>query len=54
MTDRILSKIQDQPTACTLLALRAHLIEAEKWDEEIHGPAYRSKFSALCARWGQA
>lgn len=54
MTDRILAKINEQRTACTLLALRSHLIEADKWNDETHGPAYRAKFSALCARWGQA
>lgn len=53
MTDRILSKIQEQPTACTLVALRSVLIEAGKWSDEAHGAAYARKYEALAARWTQ-
>lgn len=51
MTDRIIARINDQTTACTLLALRSHLIEAGRWNDAIHGLAYRIKFAALSRRW---
>ena len=51
MTDPILSAIDRQPTACTLLALRSIMRGKGTWSDPIHGPAYRAKFEALCGRW---
>lgn len=51
MTDPILSAIDRQPTACTLLALRSIMRAHSRWSGTIHGPAYRAKFEELCGRW---
>lgn len=51
MADPILSAIDRQQTACTLLALRSVLSGNGKWSDDLHGPAYQAKFEKLCGRW---
>lgn len=53
MADPILSAIDRQQTACTLLALRSVLRRDGRWSEAKHGAAFLAKYEERAARWAK-